>query len=45
MKFYPEEKGVYAELVAKGTLHVDQWSGIEFGNIDETDETPPKDTL
>lgn len=45
MDFYKEEKGVYADLVAEGTLYVDQWSGLEFGNIEEADETPPKDIL
>lgn len=45
MYFYKEEKGVYADLVAEGTLYVDQWAGIEFGNIDESDEMPPKDIL
>jgi len=41
---YPEEMGVYADLMVD-SLVVDEWSGIEFGNIEEGDYEAPGENL
>lgn len=34
------EAAIYADLLARKGVCVDEWSGIEFGNIDESNEEP-----
>ena len=35
-----QEAAIYADLLAQEEVCVDEWSGIEFGNIDESNEEP-----